>query len=869
MPIHQLQPSFAGGEISPSLHGRVDSAAYGSWIKTARNFYVHPQGGASNRPGTLFMGAAKEPGKPCRVIPFVLSEEEAYVLELGEHYLRVYTSGGQLVASDGTPYEIETPYAAHDVGYLNYTQYDQTLFLTHPQYPPKQLTRVERGSFVFTDVPIKYGPFMLGNEDEKKKLRVIKYQETQESVGVSATLSFLPVVYPNFAVLAYFNGVLFFVGPDFGFDLVLMVRRFNERFNPQGLAAYNLGGLIKIVSPQDTGGDWNGSQLVINYQTSLGAPPSLSVVQTLSGGSNKGQQVPQGESTYQLESDFDCFKPGHVSGRFSLTHKVQSQYASGVLGYEQSSAFIKTGGDWKLRTTGEWTGQIVLEISEDLGETWEKMKYFSRAPGDQNVNTFGQLEADSTMYCLRIRALGITGELGYELQADSFWQEGVVIVNDFISERKVIVQVERPFGLEEWTDQWAEGSFSPSAGYPSCVFFYQDRLGLAGTRAEAQTVWFSKTGAYADFGHARGTLEDSDSISVNLSGKKLNAIHSVAVSNKLLVFTAGSEWTISCTGALTPYNIQIQQQSERGASRTAPVMVGNKALYVQARGGVLRDFYYDYNSASYTSNDLTLYAKHLFFNREIREVCYQQEPDNLLWCVLDDGRLLTLTYLVEQNVCAWTHHETQGSFRSVCAIPNRGYDEIWLAVERDGTYFIERLVQRLASKEPEDQLFLDCAVSRKSETAFSEVTGLAHLEGREVGALADGSPLAGLAVKDGKIILPRPMTSVHVGLSYEAELQTLPAEFERPDGTVQDRRRRLVSVTVKMLDSRGGKVGTESGRMDEIIQRSTENFNAPIALKTGDYVLTLSGTHSLVPSVVFKQTEPLPVTLLAFISRVV
>lgn len=90
----------------------------------------------------------------------------------------------------------------------------------------------------------------------------------------------------------------------------------------------------------------------------------------------------------------------------------------------------------------------------------------------------------------------------------------------------------------------------------------------------------------------------------------------------------------------------------------------------------------------------------------------------MLWCVLDDGRLLTLTYLVEQNVCAWTHHETQGSFRSVCSIPNRGYDEVWFAVERGGKYFIERLVQRLASKEPEDQLFLDCAVSRKSETAF-------------------------------------------------------------------------------------------------------------------------------------------------------
>ena len=440
------------------------------------------------------------------------------------------------------------------------------------------------------------------------------------------------------------------------------------------------------------------------------------------------------------------------------------------------------------------------------------------------------------MYYVRLAAQQISGEAGFELQADSFIQEGVLCVTDFINERKVVVSVERSFGLEEWTYNWAEGSFSPAAGYPSCVFFYQDRLGLAGTKAEAQTVWFSKTGEYFDFGHARNTLEDSDSISVNLSGKKLNSIHSVAVSNKLLLFTAGSEWTISSSGALTPYNIQIQQQSERGASRTAPIMVGNKALYVQARGGVLRDFYYDYNSASYTSNDLTLYAKHIFFNREIREICYQQEPDNLIWCVLDNGTLAVLTYLAEQNVCAWTRHDTMGNYKSICTIPNRGYDEIWFAVERDGKYFIERLVQRLASKEPEDQLFLDAAVSLKSER---------------------------------KIILPRPMNCVHVGLPYESELQTLPAAFERSDGTNQDRPRRLVSVTVKMLDSRGGKVGTVGGEMDEIIQRASENFNTPIALKTQDYVLTVSGTHSLVPSVIFKQTEPLPVTLLAFISRIV
>lgn len=85
MGVHCLQASFSGGEVSPSVQARIDSPAYSSWLKTARNFFVHPQGGASNRTGTVFMGQAKYADKPCRVIPFVLGENESYVLELGKN----------------------------------------------------------------------------------------------------------------------------------------------------------------------------------------------------------------------------------------------------------------------------------------------------------------------------------------------------------------------------------------------------------------------------------------------------------------------------------------------------------------------------------------------------------------------------------------------------------------------------------------------------------------------------------------------------------------------------------------------------------------------------------------------------------------
>lgn len=867
MGVHCLQASFSGGEVSPSVQARIDSPAYSSWLKTARNFFVHPQGGASNRTGTVFMGQAKYADKPCRVIPFVLGENESYVLELGEKYLRIYTPGGQLLTADGTPYELATPYLAGEVAQVNYAQYDQTLFLVHSNYPPKQLTRLTDGTFELKEVPLKYGPFMLSNTDESKKLRLIPYNEAASSDGAKATLTFQPIIYPNLAVLGYFNNVWFYSGKDYGLDIAALVSAFNQEFGAQGFCAVNLGGIIKIESPQATGGACNGLQLVLEYRNSFTRPAVLTVAQTLSGGANKGELISSGENKFLLESDFDFFQPGHVGGKFALTHAVESQYLTGTLGYQSVSKTLKSGGSWQLRTSGVWSGQLVLEKSADGGKTWKKVKYFSRADGEENFNALGHLEDTADMYYLRVSSGTISGEAGFELQADAFIQEGIVTVEGYLNARQAVVRTERQVAFPDWTDDWAEGSFSPLSGYPACVFFYQDRLGLAGTKREAQTVWFSKTGAHCDFGHSRDNLAANDSISVNLSGKKLNAIHGAAVCGRLMLFTAGSEWTLSSSGALTPTNIQVAQQGERGASRTAPILVGNRALFVQARGGCVRDLFYDYNTAAYIGNDLTLLAKHLFFNREVAELCYQQEPDNLVWCVLDDGTALTLTYLPEQNLCAWTRHDTQGLFKSVCCVPNRGYDEVWFVVARSNGYFVERLSRRLGSKEPQDQVFLDASVSLKSETPFTRLGGLSHLEGLSVGILADGNVLAPQTVKNGEITLSRAVTCAHAGLLFTAELATLPPALAYADGTAADRKKRFSGVNVKLLDSRGGQIGTDETHLTELLQRTDEPFNAPIALKTGDYVMSLSGSHTLLPSVIFRQKDPLPVTLLSLITR--
>ena len=866
MPIHITQPTFSGGEVSPHLYARADVQGYGSWLRTACNFWVHPQGGASNRPGTAYVNTAKYADKNCRLIPFIISEEEAYVLEVGHQYIRVHAQAGTLL-EEGDIYEISSPYDESDLSTLNYVQYEQTLYLVHGNYAPRTLTRGEDGYFTLEVATIKDGPFMPANTEASKKMRVVRSSSTVVSEGVKASLSFLPISYSNYFIQAYWRGERFYDPSGYGFNVSEVVQYFYARYSSTGCVAYNQGGVLRIESPQATGGNYNGAQLVIKYYSSLTSGPKLVVTQTMSGGQNAGEVISSGEETIYIESNFDAFRPGHVGALWSLSHRVESPYQSGTLGYNGTSHVIETGGDWRLRTTGSWYGQIVLEVSED-NSTWQKVKHFTKAENEDNLNTLGNLAASVKMRYLRVRCLGISGEMGYVLQADSFNQEGIVKLTQYVNARKMQVSLERYVGEENtWTSDWAEGSFSPDAGYPSCVFFYQDRLGFAGTRREAQTLWFSKTGDYEDFGYNR-TLEDSDAISVTLSSKKLNAINSVAVGRKLLVFTAGSEWSVGAAGALTPFNVEIAQEGERGASKLPPVIVGNRALYVQARGGVLRDFYYEYSSASYTGRDLSLRSKHLFFNREIKEISYAQEPDNLVWCVLNDGGLVSLTYMLQEDICAWTRHETQGSFLSVCSIPARGYDETWFLIERNGACYIERLLPRLTSKLTEDQVFLDASVSKKSTQAFTEVTGLAHLNGREVVVLLDGTPVRGLTVSNGTITLPRAAHTAHIGLSYTATLQTLPIEYELADGSSQGRKRRIVELILKVLDSQGGLVGTSEGTLDELIYAPIDTYGSAASLQTRDIRKSISSSHATFPSITIQQIDPLPLTVLAILTRV-
>ncbi len=84
-----IVPQFGSGELAPALHGRVDTEMYRASLRTARNIIIHMSGGASNRPGTVFIGPAGQHSAPPRLFDFQFRTSDQYVLEFGNLYMRV------------------------------------------------------------------------------------------------------------------------------------------------------------------------------------------------------------------------------------------------------------------------------------------------------------------------------------------------------------------------------------------------------------------------------------------------------------------------------------------------------------------------------------------------------------------------------------------------------------------------------------------------------------------------------------------------------------------------------------------------------------------------------------------------------------
>lgn len=687
--LRTYQPSFTAGVLSPALWARVDLAKYGSGLKTAVNVFIHPHGGASNRPGLEFIREVKNSTHKTRMIPFQFNTEQAYELEFGHLYFRVYRDGG-VILSGAVPYEVVTPYDQSHVYDIVFTQEADVMYLTHVNYPVYKISRLADDNWTLTAV------------------------------------TFAPSI----------------ASPT-GVGAVALV----------GTGAVTYSYVVSAVD--DATGEESLPSAVASTTNNL----------TIAGNKNR--------VTWSAVAG---------AGRY-----IVYRHDGGVYGY--------IGGTSGLLFDDE-------NIVPDLADT----------------------------------------------------------------------------------PQTARNPFASVGNYPRCSTFVEQRLAFASSANDPQAVWMSQSANYENFGYSQPS-KASDAVTFRIKARQVNEIRSMLQLKGLMILTSGAEWLVSGgsqSDAITPSAIKIDNQGYRGAARVQPIAVGNTVLFAQDRGGVVRDFSYQFSEDGFVGKDLTILARHLFENKNIKAWAYAQAPYSIAWVVLDDGSLVSLTYMKEHDVWGWTTHESgpdnDAFFEDVSVVAEDNDDVPYFIVRRTIGGVQKRYIERLHSRHfdtIEDAFFVDSGLTYTGAPA-TVISGLSHLNGQSVVALADGNVVRNLTVAGGSITLPNAASKVHVGLPMTASLQTLDIDLGqvRGLGTVQGRKKSIPEYTMRVEKTRGIFIGPRDGErgdahLVEYKQRQTEAWNEAIQMYTGDIRMTPAWDWTDGGGMFIKQFDPLPMTILAVMPDVI
>jgi len=458
-------------------------------------------------------------------------------------------------------------------------------------------------------------------------------------------------------------------------------------------------------------------------------------------------------------------------------------------------------------------------------------------------------------------------------------KDGHLKITAYTSSTEVTATVEVAISSGSATTDFALGSFSDTTGYPSCVTFFEQRLVFAATLSQPQTLFFSKSGDYENMDdNYHGTVADDDSIIYTIASNQVNAIRFMTATRTLIIGTAGGEFAVSGGGtdiAITPTNILIKKQSNNGAANVDALAVGNATLFLQRARRKLRELAYNFDVDGYVAPDLTILAEHIS-EGGFKQLSYQQEPNQVIWGVRNDGQLVGLTYQREQQVVAWHRHIFGGSFgsgnsvcESVATIPTDDSEyQTWVINKRTINGATKRYVEYIHQydfDETDDTSFnfLDSQLSYNGSPATT-ISGLDHLEGETVSVLADGATHPDKTVSSGEITLDRSSSKVKVGLPYTSLLQTMRIDAGSQNGTSQSKTKRIYEITARLYESIGIEIGPDLNNMERIPFRSSANaMDSGINVFTGDKEIEFRGNYETDGFIFVRQVQPLPLTILS------
>jgi Ubiquitin-activating enzyme E1 FCCH domain len=675
-----IQRSFSGGELAPSLYARVDVSKYATGVRTLRNMLTMRHGGATNRPGTMFSCEVKDSSKTVRLIPFVFNSAQTYVLEFGDQYMRVIKSGVQqrLASQNITGITNANPCVITYDGADTYANGDE-IYITG--------IVGAIGSF------LNNRNFKVANLNAGANTFELDYLDgtnvNSTSMGAYGSGGTIAEVYEiSTPYLEADLPTLQFVQSA---DVVTIV---HPSYAPRELSR---------------SGDTSWTLATITFAPTIDKPDGGALSSIAAGANEYRYRVTAiAEETYE-ESLPGYEAPFTITGvtqanpavvTTSASHSYNSGeevYISGIVGMTELNGR-------KFNITVLTATTFELDSEDSSGYT----AYSSGGTSERTAMTAWNAAAPTSANPHIVSWTAVTGAVEYNV----YRADGTSGVYGFLGVTRSTTF--RDIGSDPDTTDNPPSErdiFNAADDYPSAVTYYQQRLGLASTTNDPEKIWLSRSARFKNF-TASNPIQDDDAITFSMTGRQVNRVKHLIDIGRLIVLTSGGEWSVEggSSGTLAPDDINPRQYSYNGSSDVPPVVINNNAIYCQARGSIIRDLRFDFETDGYSGDDLTIFSAHLFDDYQIVEMAYQQIPHSVLWVVRDDGKLLGLTYVKEQQMYAWHRHDTDGLIENVCVVPEGSEDVLYMTVARTVGAATKRYVERMATRNInliEDSKFLD------------------------------------------------------------------------------------------------------------------------------------------------------------------
>ena len=802
--------NFTAGEITPRLYGRTDIAKYDNGAATVENFIVQPHGGLTRRPGTRFVAEVKNSANAVRLVPFEFNVEQAYVLEFGPTYFRIYKDGGQ-VTSGGSPVEVTTVYTASDLDTLKFAQAADTMYVVSPNHPIYKITRTSHTAWTITEVELQRGP-MLDINTTSTTLTA----SARSGSGITLTASASTFLSTDVGRLVKIH------------EGYIKIDNYTSATEVDGTAQELEDGRAEILpsytastlsfhegDPDATGLEHNDR---IEDTAASFVDEGFEAGQTIVISGSASNNTSSGFLLVDVTDSVLTLAPGAdlaaeaagssvtISGKLEATDKWALGAFSESTGYPRAVAFYEQ----RLVFAGTSDQPQTLFFSQ--GGDFENFEA-GVEDDDGMVYTIGSNEVNVIRFLASTRNL-IVGTSGGEFVVRAGGTD------EAITPTNVQIKQQTAHGSSDHTPVQAGNA----------VLFVQ----RAKRKVRELQYNFDVDGYVApDVAIISEHITESGLTELAYQQEPDSVVWAVRGDGQIVTMTYKREEQV------IGWSRQIIGGTDAVVERivTIPGDLDEDQVWMVVRrtvnGGTKRyveyikdfDFGSDVTDAVFVDSTLNFTGVSDTLNGQISAAATT--------ITLDDSTSFSASGAVKigNEIITYTGNaanQLTGCTRAVVGVA---------AIHADGA-----------------------AVTQ----AALSLSGLDHLEGETINVLADGSVHAPKTVSSGAITLDRYVTKAHVGLSYSSTMTTLRVDAGSAMGTSQGKIKRINELTVRLYRSVGLKVGRDADNLDVVPFRSSAAaMDEAIALYTGDKEIELNGNYDTDGQITIRQDQPLPMTVLA------